>query len=170
MTEYMEAYVERARTKEEQKADYQAAVELERGEAFRIDDLQKCEWYMGKINGYKREREALKKNYERLKVQLENKEEFLKALYEYQFLETIREFIPEGKKSVNTLKGKFQLRHRKAGIKVVEKDRLPEDFFKEKISTVPDTDKIKEACLEHGEMVPGVEVIPEGDAHYIQEI
>lgn len=145
------------------------AIEDQVLEAFFIDNLAKCEWYIRKVNAKRNELGRVKANATNLISQLENQLERFETMFEGQFKQEIVKHIPEGKKSLKTFYGVAQFKTVKAGIEIVDKVAIPMQYMQEFTTFKPSMDALKKAVLEDGESVPGVESRPEEQRLYINE-
>lgn len=135
---------------------------------FCIDSLPKCEWYMTKVLDMRDKRKRIQSNYELIMKGLTSQEESLSHMFESQFLREIKNHIPKKSRHVKTLAGTFKLTRVQDRIEVVDKEALPEEYFTEIISFQVDRSRIKEAVLEDGEQIPGVEIREEHDSWSIK--
>jgi hypothetical protein len=138
-------------------------------EAFRIDSLEKCEWYLLKINSLASAEGRLKENFEKRLHQIQQEEKNLKLRFEQEFLEEIKKHIPRGKKSLTTLSGTIQFRKTKPKVEIDEKHSIPEKFWKKEEKIIETIDK--EALLkafENGESPDGARYLPERDTYTIK--
>ena len=135
-------------------------------QSFVIDNLQRCEWYIDKINSVNHKREQLTKNYKAMQADLDREEKALQYLFENQFITEIKKHIPDGKKSIKTLSGQVQFRACKANIEINEREALASKYItqEEIIKIVEKIDK--EAIIadfEAGLSPDGVKYIPARD-------
>jgi len=131
---------------------------------FYIENEEHCDWYIRTLKEKERHLDDVKEMAKQRIAEAKQEIESYRYLFENNFKQVVRKLIPDGKKSVKMWSGQVKFRKTKANVKIIEKDLIPGAFFKEVIKHEPDKDRLREAMLAHGEVVPGVEVIPEHDS------
>lgn len=110
-------------------------------EDFIIDSLDRCEWYIQKINAINYQKDQLKKNYQAMQADIDRQEKSLQYLFENQFIAEIKKHIPTGKKSIKTLSGQVQFRACKPTIEICEKEAIDPKFILQETKIVEKIDK-----------------------------
>lgn len=143
---------------------------LAQSDYFRLDSQEKIDWYIGKVNSMRADLERVKANSKSLIASLEKRLESFENLFRAEFIEAIDKLnlIPEGKKSYKSLQGTVQFRSVPDKIVINSPDEIPAEYCKEVIKLEPNKDAIKDALIKHGEVIPGVEIIPRHDELYIK--
>lgn len=134
-------------------------------EEFFIDSLEKCEWYIGKFVEFDAKRKRLKENFEAMKREIDSSENTLKYFYEKQFITEINKHIPNGKKSIKTLKGKAAFKTCKPTVEIDTMEAIPQQFIT--TETIVKEKANKEALVEafeKGESPDGCRYIPERES------
>jgi hypothetical protein len=148
---------------------FQAKKIKSESEEFRIDDIKSLEWYLRKVRETELEIETIKTQSAAMLKEVETSLERLKERFSVQAETFARSQIDFNKsKNLKTFQGTVQFKSLAPSIKVYDKDLIPKEFFKEKISLELDNSKLKEAILKDGESVEGVEAVPAHEKMYLQ--